>query len=393
MLILLLIEGYVQIQSLLLRQFRNIHSQDIFFHQPVIVFTGGNGQGKTNILESIYYAGTLKSFRKHPSKYFIEKGYSETRIGIFFLHDGIEKELGIHFQNDTKTISLNKKILSNLHDFVGLIPMVAFMPDDLMIMKGDPSGRRDFIDRGLFTSFPNYLFEFRQYQKLLKQRNAVLKDTVAHNKKEMLDTFTEQLAIAGGIIIQRRLDFLNIFLPELQQHYESFGRKNETLSLSPTDHILRKVRIEYISKGISYLPNREAKEYSQTLMEKLEQLRLYDEKVKYTSVGPHCDDFRFLLNENDAKNFASQGQIRLLILMLKLALVSLVKKHIHISPILLLDDVASELDPLVQKYLFEALSFLQSQVFLSTASIHTIPLLQSQKYQVYLVANGQVLTP
>ncbi|MGN1156116.1 MAG: DNA replication/repair protein RecF [Agathobacter sp.] len=327
------------IKSLSLNNFRNYENTEIEFDDHINILYGDNAQGKTNILESLYVSGTSKSHKGSRDKEMIRFGQEEAHIKTVVEKNEMEYELDIHLKRKkSKGIAINKIPIKKASELFGILNMVFFSPEDLNIIKNGPAERRRFIDFELCQLDKIYLHNLTNYNKALMQRNKLLKEMIYRPELEdTLSVWDEQLILYGVKIIERR----NSFIKELNEIIEDIHLKlsggKETLDLK-------------------YEPDVDTEE----MKNKLSLARQKDMKLCSTSVGPHRDDMSFEINGMDIRMFGSQGQQRTSALSLKLSEIELVKRVIHDKPVLLLDDVLSELDSNRQNYLLNSINNVQT---------------------------------
>ena len=329
------------IKSLELNDYRNYDKVSIKFDKGINILYGNNAQGKTNILEAIYLCSTTKSHRGNKDKEVIRFGCKESHIRALFNKNEVDYQIDIHLRSEkSKGIAINGVKLKKAAELLGLANIIIFSPEDLSIIKNGPSDRRRFVDAELCQLDKVYLYNLTNYNKIVNQRNNLLKDILIHPElRDTLDVWDMQLVNIGNKIIERRklfVDQLNEIISDI--HNNISGGKEEL--------------------EIIYDPNVNTEEYE----EKLKKHREKDIRYKLTSVGPHRDDFIFLINEIDTKKYGSQGQQRTAALSLKLAEIRLVEKIAGSTPILLLDDVLSELDGGRQNYLLNSIKNIQTIV-------------------------------
>ncbi len=329
------------IRSLELNDYRNYDNVNIKFDKGINILYGNNAQGKTNILEAIYLCSTTKSHRGNKDKEIIRFGCAESHIRALFNKNEVDYQIDIHLRNEkSKGIAINGVKLKKAAELLGLANIIIFSPEDLSIIKNGPSDRRRFVDSELCQLDKVYLYNLTNYNKIVNQRNNLLKDILIHPElRDTLDVWDAQLVNIGNKIIERRkifVDQLNEIISDI--HNNISGGKEEL--------------------EIIYDPNVDNDSYE----EKLKKHREKDIRYKLTSVGPHRDDFIFYINDIDTKKYGSQGQQRTAALSLKLAEIRLVEKIAGSTPILLLDDVLSELDGGRQNYLLNSISNIQTIV-------------------------------
>ena len=331
----------MKIKQLKLKNYRNYDFLELEFDESTNIFYGDNAQGKTNILESIYLCGTTKSHRGTKDRDLIKFEKEESHIEAVVEKNGVPFKIDIHLKkNSPKGIAINKIPIKRASELFGIINIIFFSPEDLNIIKNGPSERRRFIDLELAQLDKLYLSDLSNYNRIVNQRNKLLKDV--YDKKDLLDTldiWDLQLINYGNKIINRRNEFISQLNEIIEKvHYKLTGNKeNIKVYYEPS--------IGKLSLEEAILKNREK-----------------DIKFKSTSVGPHRDDICIMVNGIDIRKFGSQGQQRTAALSLKLAEIELVKKIIGDTPILLLDDVLSELDKNRQNYLLDSISDIQTLI-------------------------------
>ena len=335
----------LKIKSLKLKNFRNYDILNLDFDDSTNIFYGNNAQGKTNILESVYLCGTTKSHRGTKDRDMILFGQDEAHIEAFIEKRGIIYQIDIHLKkNSPKGIAINKMPIKKASELFGIVNIVFFSPEDLNIIKNGPSERRRFIDLELSQLDKVYLSNLSNYNRIINQRNHLLKDIVRqeHTEKGLLDTldiWDIQLAEYGEKLIETRNKFIN--------------QVNEIIS---DIHCRLTGNTEKIE--VSYEPDTG----EMSLLDSLKKYRERDMRMKSTTCGPHRDDICFVTNGIDIRKFGSQGQQRTAALSLKLSEIELVKMSVKDTPVLLLDDVLSELDKYRQNYLLESIHDIQTLI-------------------------------
>lgn len=329
------------IKSLKLKNYRNYDLLNIDFDKSTNIFYGDNAQGKTNILESVYLSGTTKSHRGTKDKDLIKFENDESHIETVIERSGVPFQIDIHLKkNSPKGIAINKVPIRKASELFGLINFVFFSPEDLNIIKNGPSERRRFMDLELSQLDKIYLKDLSGYNRVINQRNKLLKDAwQSSNLLDTLDVWDEQLVLYGNKIIERRKKFIlqvNKIISDIHSKLTG-GKEKIILSYEP---------------GTGNL----------SLEEALKKNKERDIRTKSTSVGPHRDDICFISNDVDIRKFGSQGQQRTAALSLKLSEIELVKQLIKDTPVLLLDDVLSELDKNRQNYLLDSIHNIQTLI-------------------------------
>ena len=331
----------MKIKSLKLKSFRNYDFLKLEFDDATNIFYGDNAQGKTNILESVYLSGTTKSHRGTKDRDLVQFGKEESHIETVVEKNGITYQIDMHLKkNSPKGIAINKIPIRKASELFGIINIVFFSPEDLNIIKNGPSERRRFIDLELSQLDKVYLNNLSNYNRIVNQRNHLLKDiTQQRNLMETLDVWEIQLIQYVNKIIERRKQFVKEI--------------NKIIS-----NIHKKLTGEKEEINLIYEPSIGNLTFEQALAKNRER----DMRIKSTSVGPHRDDICFMVGDLDIRRFGSQGQQRTAALSLKLSEIELVKQSIHDTPVLLLDDVLSELDKHRQNYLLDSIHDIQTLI-------------------------------
>lgn len=311
------------------------------FDKSTNIFYGDNAQGKTNILEAVYLSGTTKSHRGTKDKDMIQFGENESHIETIVEKNGIKYQIDMHLKkNSPKGIAINKIPIRKASELFGIINIVFFSPEDLNIIKNGPGERRRFIDLELSQLDKVYLNNLSNYNRIVNQRNHLLKE-IDYNKGalETLDIWDMQLIQYGNKIIERRQKFIEEINKIISNIHKKLTGNREDIK-------------------IVYEPSNGALSFEQALLKNKEK----DLRIKSTSVGPHRDDIAFLVSDIDIRKYGSQGQQRTAALSLKLSEIELVKQSIHDTPVLLLDDVLSELDKYRQNYLLDSIHDIQTLI-------------------------------
>lgn len=329
------------IESIELKNYRNYDQLHIDFDPGTNVLYGDNAQGKTNILEAVYVCATTKSHRGSKDREIIEFGEDESHIKMVLKKDEVPYRIDMHLKkNKTKGVAINGIPIRRASELFGVVNVVFFSPEDLNLIKNGPAERRRFLDLELCQLNKLYVHSLVQYNKVILQRNKLLKELdFKPEYREMLDIWDMQLISYGRELIRYREEFvgqLNKILEEI--HWKLSGEKEKLI--------------------LTYEPNASAEELEQALR----RSRPQDMKQRTTLVGPHRDDLSFYVNGIDIRRFGSQGQQRTAALSLKLSEIELVKQVVRDYPILLLDDVLSELDSGRQKHLLSGISHIQTLI-------------------------------
>ena len=329
------------IESVQLQNFRNYRELQLDFDKGTNIFYGDNAQGKTNILESVYICGTTKSHKGSKDKELIRFGEEESHIRMMIKKDGLSYKIDMHLRkNKAKGVAINGLPIKKARELFGIVNLVFFSPEDLNIIKNGPGERRRFMDLELCQLDQIYLTDLAGYNHIVNQRNRLLKDCYMNpGLRSTLDVWDMQMVDYGKKIIGKR----EAFVEELNEIARGL-HKGLTGGLEELE--------------ILYEPSVTAAEFE----DKLSRNRERDLRMKLTSVGPHRDDFCVKVNGIDIRRYGSQGQQRTAALSLKLSEIYLVKKKIRDTPVLLLDDVLSELDSSRQTYLLESIHDIQTLI-------------------------------
>lgn len=327
------------IKSLELADFRNYDFLHIDFDSGTNILYGDNAQGKTNILEAIYLSAITKSHKGSKDRDVVNFEKEEAHIRTYLEKDGIETRIDMHLRkNKSKGIAIDGQKIKKAAELIGLLNVVFFSPEDLSIIKNGPAERRRFVDMELCQLDQFYLYNLNHYNKIVNQRNKLLKDMYFNpSLRDTLNIWDSQLISFGSKIIERRQLFveqLNDIILEI--HRKLSGGKEELI--------------------IKYEPDTSIEDYERKLSYNQDK----DIKLKQTSTGPHRDDFCFCIGDIDIRKFGSQGQQRTAALSLKLSEIELIRKIAKDNPVLLLDDVLSELDSNRQNYLLSTIGDIQT---------------------------------
>ncbi len=327
------------ISTLKLDHFRNYDSLSLDFSPGTNLFYGDNAQGKTNILEAVYFCGTTRSHRTSRDKELIKFDSQESHLRMEMKKTSVDYRIDMHLRTGkAKGIAINGVAIRKAQELIGLGNFIFFSPEDLGIIKNGPSERRRFLDMELCQLERLYVSSLAGYNKVLQQRNKLLKD-LSFRPQDMgtLDVWDEQLITYGSALIRSR---------------EKFTQKLRDI-IRPIHHKLSGGREEI---EVGYEKNTEIDSFA----DRVQKSRDRDLYLKSTECGPHRDDLSFLVNGIDIRKFGSQGQQRSAALSLKLAEIELVKEATGHIPVLLLDDVLSELDTGRQHYLLDSIGEIQT---------------------------------
>ena len=358
------------IKRLQMLNYRNYNALDIELCPNVNVFMGDNAQGKTNILEAIYYCAFAKSHRTSKDKELINWNGEHAFISVDVGRERLDKRIDISILKDgKKSIRINKIKIKKIGELFGNFNVVMFSPEDLRIIKDSPGVRRKFIDMELCQLNPKYYYNLVQYNKVLNERNILLRNR--NTSSEMLEIYDMQLVEFGYNIIRDRIKYI-----------ESLNKYAEKIHSDITSG-KEKINFKYIST-IKDLEN--IKENFYTLLEKN---RSKDCDRGITSIGPHRDDFFVYINDIDTKSYGSQGQQRTAVLTMKFSSLEIIKELTGEFPVLLLDDVLSELDFNRKKYILSTIG--QIQTVITCTGIEDLYEYLDEKAKVFKVKNGEIV--
>lgn len=357
----------MKLDSISLYNFRNYHKQNVALSERVNFFVGNNGSGKTNLLEAIYFLALAKSYKTNETN-LIRYEHPFARITAQAQDNNRSFELKVIISEKGKKVLINRVETKKLSDYIGNINVLSFLPEDLMIIKGSPRDRRYFIDIIYGQIDRHYLDELSNYKLLLKQRNELLKKLAETQKPDMLllDVITEQLAASADQIIQYRTTFIKRINMSLKTMYQFLTDKQQHFKFlyhpSIEQNVERTLKAKYKSDLI----------------------------LRTTNQGPHRDDYGFTFDTLNAKDYASQGEQRVMVLALILAIAEIIYNLKKERPIFLLDDVFSELDAKRQNRLIKYLIKLDAQTIITTTSLKHVEETILKDAKIFHVYNNTI---
>lgn len=355
------------LHSLRLKHFRNFTAQDLNFHPQFNFIFGKNAQGKTNLIEAICYLSELKSFRGADKTDLIQKQAQQSRLEAKITRDELVWDLALTLSAAERKIEVNGKAPPKRQEYAGLLPLILFEPRHIYLFRDSPGERRKYLNRALFLMDPAFLTTLNHYDKIVSQKNRILKE---RQGLEQLDTWNERLATLAAEIIGKRQKLLaeiNKWLPP------------EYRAISGTKDIFQ----------LDYKPSLEFSEVN-PIQEILQQRRHEELERREAFLGPHRDDMGARLNERDLGTLGSQGENRSAIIALKMAQLKMYSEKFGRTPLFLLDDVASELDATRRQHLFSYLRDEAAQVFITTTENEIISEDYKAKSHSFLVEAGTV---
>ena len=359
----------MRLKTLQLVNFRNYDNLHINFNEKVNLLIGRNGQGKTNIVESIYMLSFGKSFRTNRDKEIIKFDTENLYVGGSYSKEHTDGLIEIAIGKNKKGIKVNK-----IHELLGNLNVVIFSPEDLRLVKEGPKERRSFIDKEISQIMPKYYNYLTNYNKILFQRNQLLKTN--HIDNALLDVYDESLARYGSYLYILRRDFIKKIADISKNMHSKLTNSIEELSIT------YKNQIEICDDDtIDSVYNK--------FLEKLTSSRKHDIDVRTTRYGLHKDDLNIYVNGLDVRLYGSQGQQRTASISLKLSEIELIRNEVGEYPILILDDVFSELDETRQKLLIDNLSVVQ--MFITTAEVSHINIFNKSNTTIFRIEKGKVI--
>lgn len=365
----------MRIKEINIRNFRNYEKLDLKLNENMNVFFGKNASGKTNVLEAVSMLISGKSFRTHRDANMVQFDKDFFQIDAIIEKEGLEKDYHLVYEkNRKKKIQINLSNVNTLKELRRESPLVVFMPEDLSIIKEGPSLRRRYLDNAISNLDLIYRYNLDKYNKILREKNDLLKFRNPRlNERLLFEAYNIQLASLGAYIVYSREKFLNIVNKNIKEIHLNISQDAEVLTLEYESEIDERENLRKIESE---------------LLEKMNKALTRDLKVKYSTFGPQRDDFSILVNNRDLKSFGSQGQQRSAVLSLKIIEIQLIKDRRDIKPILLLDDVFSELDPLRRSALIDNIGDIQS--YITMAEDRYLEEFQNKKVNLYFVNNNEV---
>lgn len=358
------------IKYLMLKDYRNYEELLIELVKGVNVFIGDNAQGKTNVLEAMYYCAFAKSHRTNKDRELISWDKEKSIIQVYVNKQRLDKRIDISILRDgKKAITINKIKINKISELIGTFNVVMFSPEDLRIVKESPGVRRKFIDMEIAQLNPKYYYSLVQYNKVLNERNSILKSRRIDDT--MIQVYDDQLSTFAGYIIKKRIEYVNKLNEYGKTIHKDITSGKENIDFK---YITPVKDIENIKEELKILLK---KNINKDIMNGI------------TSIGPHRDDLNIYLNGVDAKRFGSQGQQRTSVLTMKFASLKIIKETTGEYPVLLLDDVLSELDINRKKYILSSIEDIQT--IITCTGIEDINENLNGEYKVFNVKNGCVL--
>ncbi|WP_240662968.1 DNA replication/repair protein RecF [Acidilutibacter cellobiosedens] len=368
---------YLYVESIRIINFRNYENLNIKLSKNINIFVGKNAQGKTNLLESIYFCAVGKSFRTNKDKDMINFNSDKSYIGINIKERNIDKLIEIKLErNAPKKMRINGIELGKNKELNSGLNVVVFSPDDLKIIKEGPQERRNFLDLEISQLKPLYRYNLNRYNKILFQRNNLLRFMKYKEKnREVLETFNIQLIKTGSQIILERKKFIDSLSSISKRIHGNLTFNEEKLDFNYVTNVTENVN--------------DLRDLERDFFDKLNKNIDNDILKGSTEIGPHRDDIEIIINDFNSKQFASQGQQRTAILSIKLAEVELIENEKRYKPVLLLDDVLSELDEDRRRYLIKSFSGLQT--IITSADVIRLKEIDNLDKKTFYIEKGKVM--
>jgi len=353
----------VKLQSVSVQGFRNLQPQTVVPGERATVFFGDNGQGKTNFIEAVYALVAFRSFRARTTEELVGWNLKAARVSAEVATAGLQRVLQLQVEDGKRLCKLDGKSVRRDAASLSHIGTVLFVPEDLLLPKASPTERRRFVDLGVFGTNRSYYREAQAYVKTLKSRNNLLRRAEKPDGT-LLDAYDDQLATTGAVVVQRRREWVARLGPKVAELFQKI-------------HGQPAVAVRYVGhETVNEAVGREQIEAA--LRQGLASRRELDLRRGFSGYGPHKDDLELMLGDYPARDHGSQGQLRSLVLALKLAELDILAEALGEAPLLLLDDVASELDEARRGRLFETIAGLGGQTFITVTDRHFLPRLSGR---------------
>ncbi len=362
----------MEIKTLSVNNFRNYKNESCEFDSGLNILVGKNAQGKTNLLEAIYLCAIGKSYRTNKEKLFIKNGEKRAQISLNFVKASGNTKIDIKFdEKENKQVYINTIQIKKISELVGELNIVFFFPEDLKLIKDAPQDRRRFMDIDISQASKNYLYLLQKYDKILNQRNKLLKTTSSLEVlNRTIGIWDEQLSEVASKIIFARIKFINKLKPYVEKMHKQLTGDDKVLTISYQGEC-----------------GKSSSEIKKKLLDQFSQNHEKDYELKFTTIGPHRDDIKILLNDLDLRSLGSQGQQRTAALALKLAELEIFEMELKEKPILLLDDVFSELDENRRNRLIEVA--LRQQTIITCTDLNGVTI--NSPYKKIEICDGKIL--
>lgn len=338
----------MEISGIKFYNFRNLEEKTLLFNKNINFFYGKNGHGKTNILEALYFSITGKSFRAKNIKEIIKYNNENCGTRSSYIENGVERNIGCVIKNGKREYQYNTKKIS-FDDYIGKVPALSFAPDDIEMITGNPSFRRDYFDYEISQADYNYYLILKEFSKILKIRNSFIKDK--KTKSEMFDIYNKKFIDISAEIIIKRSEYTKNLSMLLNLNYRKIFDGNS------------EIEIKYKNFNNEEIKNRES------LVEKINELynKIKEKEIflGYSLIGPQRDDYIFLLNGRDAKYYSSQGEKKSIVFSVKISEIDIIFKNKKEKPVFIIDDLGSYFDSERIKSLISYFEKKKIQLFIS----------------------------
>jgi DNA replication and repair protein RecF len=364
----------MKLKKLTVSSFRNLKDSSFVPGQRFNIIFGKNAQGKTNLLEAIYLLGTMKSFRMAKNAEMLQWGSSLCSVTGEVERDGITREIQLAVEKNGKRARVDRKHVAKLSDFFGSLNVVVFSPEDISMVRGMPDVRRKYLDRAIFSGDLTYLHHHHEFFKTLKHRNMLLKS----GDLDGLDIWSEKLIENGAKLVASRLQFLRDIQGLLREFYGKIAGNGAEAGISYRPHLMDINALQRDGRS--------------AIAAALDRAFSEEQRIRTTVVGPHRDDVDFLLGGKVLKHHASQGEQRSFVLALKMAEIEYIQRVHGDPPVLLLDDMTSELDRERNRNLMEFLAIKEMQVFITTTAKDNVLLNERTDQRIFQMESGRLIS-
>jgi DNA replication and repair protein RecF len=352
--------------------YRNLEDQNISLHSGVNFLIGKNGQGKTNFIEAISLLSRGRSFKTSKSRELVKSGTKETSVFANVKNAELEFNIGIAIKQGEKEYYFNQDKLPSLKDFIGRLIAISFSPDDLNLIKGGPLERRNFLDKHILDIKPSYIDHVFSYQRALKNKSNILKNNFSAGKNDLMP-WNQILSESGSHIMKERLLLLEKILPRVAHYYRIFSNEDSEVKIS-------------IKNGSFSYDNYTAENLMQAFQNNIER----ELTQKNCIIGIHKDDIEVTLNGKNARFYASQGETRSLVLAMKISVLDEIENTREMLPLLLLDDVDSELDSSRRQALADIIFSKERQIIITGTQLPHFEQQKSSNFFIFDVSHGVV---
>jgi len=368
----------VLIRRIEAHDFRNLEPLSLEPHPRLNVLYGDNAQGKTNFLEAVFLVGGLGTFRRARNADLVRFGKQEAAVRAEVQGAELTRLLEVRLGPGSRRLRADGKAVRSAVDYLGGLSVTTFCPEDLQVPRGSPGARRRLLDQAVAAVWPAYHNLLRDYQKVLRSRNHLLSERAGGGEPELLEVYDHQLCQLGAPLVAARLRYVARLAPRVTRAYDEITHSGVTASLGYGS------APELLEAGEAVV------DLSAAMGQLLQRKRAEDLARGRTCAGPHTDDLELSLDGRSTRTFGSQGQLRALVLSLRLAQIEDTHDMLGYYPVLLLDDVSSELDRERSKYLFDFMAKVDCQTFLTTTRLQLIEVEKNR--HDFQVLNG-LITP